>query len=331
MRALVVFWLLAPCFLTAQAPRVGVIDFYGLRRVTEKNLRTALGVREGEPIPPSKGDLEERLEHVPGVVRAHVQAVCCEGDQAILYVGIEEKGAPHFDYHPEPDGDIVLPEPIVDSYRQFLATLARAARAGPVSENLAQGHELSTDPAARALQERFPALAAEHLAALRRVLRESGDASQRACAAYLIGYAPAKRLVLDDLQYALRDPDESVRANAIRSLGAIAALAARDPGLGIRVEATWFVEMLNSVVWSDRIRAAEALVALTEGRSPFVLDQLRQRALPSLSDMARWRALDQALPAFLLLGRVAGVREAEIYAAWTASGRDALIERALKR
>jgi hypothetical protein len=265
------------------------------------------------------------------VVRAQVQAVCCAGDRAILYVGIEEKGAPHFEYLPEPEGEIVLPEPIVDSYRQFLAALARAARAGPVSENVAQGHELSTDTAARAFQEGFPALAAKHLDLLHRVLHESGDAFQRACAAYLIGYAPTQRLVVNDLQDALRDPDESVRANAIRALGAIAALAARDPDLGIRVEPTWFVEMLNSIVWSDRVRAAEALVPLTEQRSPYVLDQLRERALPSLAEMARWKSLDQALPAFLLLGRLAGLREAQIYAAWTGGGRDALIERALRR
>lgn len=325
------FGLLAPGFLAAQAPLVGVIDFYGLRRVTEKSLRAALGVREGDRMPPSKGDLEERLEHVSGVVRAHVQAVCCAGDRAILYVGIEEKGAPHFDYLPEPDGDVVLPEPIVDSYRHFLAALAAAARAGPVSENVAQGHELSTDPAARAFQERFRALAAEHLDLLRLVLRESGDAFQRACAAYVIGYVPTKRLVINDLQDALRDPDESVRANAIRSLGAIAALAVRSPDLAIRVEPTWFVEMLNSIVWSDRVRAAGALVPLTEQRSPYVLDQLRERALPSLAEMARWKTLDQALPAFLLLGRLAGLREAQIYAAWTGGDRDTLIERALKR
>jgi HEAT repeat protein len=316
--------------LALQAPRIGVVDFYGLRHVSGKRLREALTVREGDPLPASKGALEERLEHVGGVVRARLEAVCCEGDRAILYVGIEEKEAPHFEFKPEPSGDATLPEPVADSYRFLLAALERAARAGPVSENLLNGHALSSDPAVRAIQERLQYLAADHLDRIRRVLRESGDPSQRAAAAYVIGYAPTKRLVVEDLQSAMRDPDESVRANAIRSLAAIAALGARDKDLGIRVEPTWFIHMLNSLVWSDRTRAAAALVSLTEQRSPYVLDQIRETALPSLAEMARWKTLDHARPAFLVLGRVAGVPEAEIQAAWTRDNREAFIDRVLK-
>jgi hypothetical protein len=325
-----VLCLAAPGLLAAQAPRIGVIDFYGLRHVSGKRLREALAVREGDPLPASKGAVEERLEHVGGVVRARLEAVCCEGDRVILYVGIEEKEAPHFEFKPEPSGDAALPEPVSDSNRFLLAALERAARAGPVSENLLNGHALSSDPAVRAIQERLQYLAADHLDRIRQVLRESGDASQRAAAAYVIGYAPTKRLVVEDLQSAMRDPDESVRANAMRSLTAIAALGAQDKDLGIRVEPTWFIQMLNSLIWSDRTRAAAALVSLTEQRRPYVLDQIRETALPSLAEMARWKTLDHALPAFLVLGRVAGVPEGEIQAAWTRDNREAFIERILK-
>jgi hypothetical protein len=264
------------------------------------------------------------------VVHARLDAVCCEGDRVILYVGIEEKEAPHFEFKPEPSGDATLPEPVSDSYRFLLAALERAARDGPVSESLLHGHALSSDPAVRAIQERLQFLAADHLDRIRQVLRESGDASQRAAAACVIGYAPTKRLVVDDLQSAMRDPDESVRASAMRSLAAIAVLGALDKELGIRVEPTWFIQMLNSLVWSDRTRAAAALVSLTEQRRPYVLDQIRETALPSLAEMARWKTLDHALPAFLLLGRVAGVPEAEIQAAWTQGNREAFIDRVFK-
>jgi len=330
VRAFLVLCLAAPGLLAVQAPRIGVIDFYGLRHVSEKRLREALAVGEGDPLPASKGAVEERLEHVGGVVQARLEAVCCEGDRVILYVGIEAKEAPHFEFKPAPSGDASLPEPVADSYRFLLAALERAARAGPVSESLLNGHALSSDPAVRAIQERLQYLAADHLDRIRRVLRESGDASQRAAAACVIGYAPTKRLVVDDLQSAMRDPDESVRAGAIRSLAAIAVLGARDKDLGIRIEPTWFIQMLNSLVWSDRTRAAAALVSLTEQRSPYVLDQIRETALPSLAEMARWKTLDHALPAFLLLGRVAGVPEGEIQAAWTRDNREAFIDRALK-
>jgi len=175
-------------------------------------------------LPASKGDLEKRLLQVPGVVGARIEAICCAGNRAILYLGVEERGAAHVDFRPEPDGEATLPEPVADDYRFFLAALERAAREGPVSENLAEGHALSSDPAVRAIQERFAYLASDNLPRLRQVLRESGDPSQRAIAAYVIAYAPVKRLVVDDLQYAMQDPDETVRAHAIRSLAAIAAL-----------------------------------------------------------------------------------------------------------
>jgi hypothetical protein len=324
------FLCLAPGLLLAQAPRIGVIDFYGLRHVTEKQLRNALRVREGDPIPPSKGAVEERLERVSGVFRARLEAVCCQGEGAILYVGIEERGAPHFEFHPAPTGDASLPEPILDSYRGFLAAVERAVRAGPVSDNIAQGYALSSDPIARAYQEGFRMQAAAHLDVLRQVLQDSADASQRACAAYIIGYAPAKPALVNDLQYAMQDPNESVRANAAGSLTALAALAARESKYGIRVEPTWFIEMLNSLVRSDRTRAANALVALTEDRNPYALDQIRDRALDSLAEMARWKTLDQALPAFIVLGRVADIPEKQIQADWRKGNRDAVIEKALK-
>ena len=324
-----VFCLAAQGCLLAQAPRIGLIEFYGVRRVPEKQLRAALGVREGDPLPPSKGAVEERLRHVSGVVLARLEAVCCHSGSAVLYVGVEEKEAPHFEFRPEPGGDASLPEGALDAYSSFLVALERAARSGPVTENLAQGHELSSDPGARSLQEvLFVALARDHVDALRTVLHDSADGHQRACATYLLGYAPDKRLVIDDLQFALRDPDEAVRANAIRALTAIAALTERDPQQGVRVEPTWFIEMLNSLVRGDRVRSAQALVALTEKRSPFALDQIRERALDSLAGMARWKVLEDALPSFIVLGRAAGVSEDDIRRGWTAD-REALIHRAL--
>jgi len=114
------------------------------------------------------------------------------------------------------------------------------------------------------------------------------------------------------------------------SLAAIAVLGARDKDLGIRIEPTWFIQMLNSLAWSDRTRAAAALVALTEERRPYVLDQIRETALHSLAEMARWKTLDHALPAFLVLGRVAGVPEVAIQTEWTRGDRQAFIEGALK-
>src|SRR5712671_6192182 len=90
-------FLLVLASISAQDLRVGVIDFYGLRKTSESQLRKALGVREGDLLPASKGDAEAKLDQVSGVVESHLEAVCCDDGHTILYVGIEERGATHFD------------------------------------------------------------------------------------------------------------------------------------------------------------------------------------------------------------------------------------------
>jgi hypothetical protein len=311
----------------AQAPRVDVIDFYGLHKTPEAKVREAIGVKEGDPLPPSKGDAEERLDSIAGVAESHLEAVY-DAKKMILYAGLEERGAPHFDIREAPEGDMKLPEAITTEYRNFVEAAAAAARKNIVAEDLTQGHARSADPETRKVQDRFPLFATDHLAELRDVLRNSSDEDQRAIAAYIIGYAPNKRDVINDLQYALKDADAGVRANATRSLVAIEVLAKLDPKQGIRISPTWFIEMLNSLSWSDRNRAVGALQILTDQQDQSILDQIRDRALPSLIDMARWKTLAHALPPYLLLGRVAGLPEDQVQAAWSRGDREWLITQA---
>jgi len=264
-KGLVLVCLLAG-LLPAQGPEIGIIDFYGLRKVSEQEARAALGAREGGPLPRSKGDAEEAIENLPGVARAYLQAVCCDEGKAILYVGIEERGAPHFDYRNPPTDPVLLPEEIHQTYVHFLAALGEAVRTKDTAEDLTQGHSLMANPACRARQEEFVAEAGKHLEVIRDVLRNSMNEEHRAIAAYVIGYAPDKKAVVNDLLYALRDPDDTVRNNAMRSLAAIGVLARRKPSLDIRIPATWLIEMLNSIIWTDRSTAAVNLVNLTEDR-----------------------------------------------------------------
>jgi HEAT repeat protein len=162
------------------------------------------------------------------------------------------------------------------------------------------------------------------------VLRTAADPEQRQIAAELLGYAPNKRDVVPDLVEAVRDPDEGVRNNATRALWAIAVLGQRKPELGIRIDATPFITMLNSLVWSDRNKAAAVLSALTAGRATPVLARLRRQALPALVEMARWKSAGHAQAPFILLGRLAGLEEAAIGRAWTSGEREAVIARALE-
>jgi hypothetical protein len=128
----------------------------------------------------------------------------------------------------------------------------------------------------------------------------------------------------------LQDPEDRVRESAMRALKAVAIGAKLHPEQEIRIEPTWFVELMNSVVWSDRRNASLALLNLTEMRNPEALELIRQRALASVVDMARWHDLEHALPGFILVGRLAGLDERQIQAAWISGDREAVIRRALK-
>ena len=315
---------------TINAPRVGVLDYYGLRKVTPARIQRVLATREGDPFPASKGDVEERLEKIPGVIRSHLEAVCCDDGRSILFVGIEEKGAAHFEFRPAPTGEVRLPGDIVDAYHQFLTAAESAVRAGNAGEDLRSGHSLMADPDSRLLQLRFAVIAERDLPLLKDVLRNSANEEHRAVAAFIVGYAAKKQEAVDSLQQAIQDPDDSVRNNSMRALSAIGVLAAQHPELGIQISPTWFVEMLNSIVWTDRNKASLALVNLTDSRPERILTLLRERALPSLAEMARWKSLSHALAPYMLIGRIAGMTEQQIQDTWTNGEREAVIAKVLK-
>jgi hypothetical protein len=227
--------LFLPSVLWGGAPRIGIIDFYGLRTIPEARVRQALRLKEGDKLPRSKRAVEARLERIPGVIGAHLEEVCCEAGKFILYVGIEEQGAPKITFHPAPHGEAKLPKEIGQTAEAFGNALMKAVRKGDAQDDISNGHSLMSNPEARAQQERCLIYAGRDLELLRNVLHNSADADQRNVAAWVIGYAPVKRLVVGDLESAVYDSDEGVRNNAMRALGAIADLAARKPEQGIHV------------------------------------------------------------------------------------------------
>ena len=318
----------AVCPAAAQTPKIGDINFYGLRKLAPEKILSALELKSGAPLPSSKGELEDRLESMPGVAAARVEAVCCDGPNAILFIGIEERGSPHFDTRPAPAGTASLPEDVMAAYREYLGAVGRAAQLGNAAEDLTAGESHVADIPARLFEDRLAGLAADRLEVLREVLRSGAEPDERAVAAAVIGYAPDKQQAIKDLQFAMQDVEPAVRANAVRAMMAIAVLAQKRPELGLRIEPTWMVEMLNSIVLSDRQLAARALVALTEQPNAAALDLIRARALPALVDMARWKTLAYALPAFLLVGRASGVPERELLDQWQQGDRETTIEKA---
>lgn len=314
-------------------PRVGLIEIFGTHKVSESKILNAIALRPGDPIP-SRGDLEAQLDRVPGITGSRVEAVCCANSNPILYIGVEERDQPHLEYHPEPSGDATLPGDIETKYDALLDAIAGSVRGRNADEDLTNGYSLMADTEARELQQQLVQLVPANMKQIDDVLHNSADPEQRAAAAYALQYGPhtgrEAQLVGDDLQYALQDRDDNVRRNAILSIRAVLVGANIHPEQDIHIEPTWFVELMNSAVWSDRHDAALALLTLTEKRDPDTLQLIRQRALSSVIEMARWHDLEHALPGFLLAGRLAGMSDAEIQNAWDSGDRDPVLKAAMK-
>jgi len=312
-------------------PRIGLIEIYGAHKVSEQKILAALVAKVGDPLP-SREDAETRIDKVPGVLSSRVEAACCSERSMILYVGVEERDSPHLDYHDTPTAETALPATLLDGYRKLLDNAAASIRGHNADQDLTNGYSLMADPESRELQLSFLSAMAENLALVDRVLRKSADSEQRAAAAYLLQYGPrgprTSKIIVDALQYALRDREDEVRQNAVRALQAVAVGAKLHPDQEIQIQPTWFVELMNSVVWTDRHDATLALVNLTEARDPETLQLLRDRALSSVVEMARWHDLQHALPAFILAGRLAGLDENQIKAAWIGD-RESVLRQAL--
>jgi hypothetical protein len=307
-RVLVFLLLSIPARAQFQFPPVGIIDFYGLRTVNGQQVHDALHIAVGDAVMPhTLDDVERRLKTIPGVTDARLSLVCCHEERAMLFVGIAERGAPAIDFHAQPTGSARLPADVVQAGTDLEDAWSAAVLRGETREDDSQGHALSFDSTVHAIQERFIIYAARHRELLRDVLKSSADAKHRALAAQVLGYAADKQAIVPDLVYATRDPDRNTRNDATRALVVIAG-AVR----GIRIPAEPFIDLLNSVVWTDRNKAAGALAQLTASRDPALLSALRARALPSLIEMARWKSPAHAASSIVILGRIAGLSEKEI-------------------
>ncbi len=313
-------------------PSIGIIDSYGNRSYSQEKLAKILSVREGDPLPGSKQALEERLVEEKGVARANVESVCCDGGKAIFYIGIEERGQPHLDLREYPANEsLEMPGEVAEAYTKLITAAADAARAQQTAEDWTLGYSLMVHRETQVVQLALPELAERNQSMLRQILRDSADPDDRSVAAAILGYAPKSQGLIDDLQYALRDPEQSVRGAALRSLAPLTVYAQRNPQLGLRVLTTWFVEMLNSVSWQDRMNSMNLLMELTASREEYLMRHLRERGVGSLSEMAMWKHLPHALPAYILLGRTGALTDKEIQDSWSANQREATIRKIRKK
>ena len=319
-----------------QAFEIGIIDLYGVSKVSARDVRAALIFKEGDRImmadeePPGVKSSEERLMKLPGVARARIEVTCCDSGRVILFVGIQEKGAPTLHFRSAPKGSTRLPTDVIQAGEEFSKAFMSAVQRGDAGEDRSKGYSLMHDPATRAIQERFLEFAKRDPTLPRLVLRNSSDAGERALAAKVLGYVEDKQSVVPDLLRAMTDPDQEVRNSAMRTLLVFAETVPTPNGSTPRIPPGPFIELLNSLVWSDRNKASGALMALSARMDPKALAELRKSALTPLVEMARWKSAGHALPAFMILARLAGYSDEAANELWEDGNRKVVIEAAIR-
>jgi hypothetical protein len=313
-------------FLTPQTsnsfPPLGIIDFYGLRTVSEAQVLQVLPYHLGDTIDVGqfklqKHAVEQKLASIPGVVEAHLTLVCCNldspgGRKSILFIGIDETGNRCPEFQPVPTGSIRLTADVLTAGDDYEVAFEKAISAGEFGEDDSQGYALDDNPGGRAVQLQFLRLAEVHLANLKDVLHNSSDSHHRAIAAQVLGYVKDKQDIVPDLVAAMRDPDADVRNNASRALLVFGEFSPKPPAPKINVPPEPFIQMLNSCIWSDRNKSAGALAQLSEKRDPALLAELRKQALPALIEMANWKSSGHALDSLQILGRIGGLSDETI-------------------
>jgi hypothetical protein len=312
----IIFGLLICTNLAAQTVKIGTINVYGNRNISTDTILQRAEIAADDSISHTKlmyGTIENSILGIPGITQARTALVCCDKNGNYhLFIGVSENDSNMLFYRAAPTLRIKLPDKYTNAYAQFSDRLSDAIQRGEADETWSQGHSLIHYSPARKIQERYMIWADENFADLRKVLRSSAYETERATATQIIAYHFDKSEVVPELIYAVSDESDEVRNNAIKALTVLAHYASEHPGKKINIPYTPFVRLINSVVWSDRNKGLSVLLQLTRSRNQEMLNRLKETSLPALKEMAVWKSEPHALPAFVILARIAGIPEEKI-------------------
>jgi len=314
---------------------IGSIDFFGTTGVDVAAVTAALPVRAGDTIAPDtskdvKQRIVEAVTRAAGTPPSDVNLVCCDArGSAMIYIGLPGRNVREVPHRPAPRGEACLTADAMRLSAGAWDAMQKAITSGDAAEDFSTGYAVSHYPEYRKVQLAMRDYALAHEAAIRAALSGCADAEQRAVAAQLLGYANRSRAQIDALVGASRDPDPTVRNNAVRALGALAS--AKTQSYATRIPAAAFIPLLNSGTWEDRNKAGLLLSALIKAGDKSLLDQLRGSALDSLIEMARWHDPGHADVYRLLLGRLAGLDERRLNELVAAGDVETIVAAAQRR
>ena len=295
--------------------RIGEIEFFGINGFDTVSLRASMPSVVGRELSKAEVDQEkaairEAVTKVTGHSPTDIALVCCDArGMATVYIGLANPIAGgSFRYNKSPTGSVRLPDQAIRLYEATMELEVEVVQKNP-AEDRSKGYSLSLYPPLRAKQLSLREYAITHEELVRRVALRSADSKHRAIAAHIVGYARRSRPQINTLISASRDRDEGVRNNAVRALGVLVEAGAVNAKT---IPVGFLIDMLNSGTWTDRNKGGHLLTLLSKTRDPRLLHQLRVRALASIIEMARWRDPTHADDARLILGRVAGLPEAQL-------------------
>lgn len=309
--------LMLSCAGLCQERRLGVIDFFGYEGIDLAGVRSALPFHEGEVVPSAadprdrwKAAARDAITRTVGRPPTDVATVCCTGKgDWMIYIGLPGRSTVSLEYPPVRGRPLQLPAALLSLDAELNDAWVAAVMKGSAREEDATGYALSTDPALRSKQLELRELALKYEHEILDVLSHSSDSRQRAISATALGYTRQSNSQLAALVAASSDPESEVRNNAVRALG---VLLVAKPELRSKIPVDLFVNLLRSGSWTDRNKGSFLFLELTAGRDARILSALRTKALTALVEMAKWQEAGHALPARILLGRIAGLPEDRI-------------------
>jgi hypothetical protein len=302
----------APAFSQDESFNIAAIDFYGHTNVNVDQLRGKLPLREGDKFSPDSkakmvDEFKQAIKQATGREPTDIAPVCCDDrGRVTIYIGLRSEMTTQALYNRAPRGSARLPKAAIKVHRTAERAWLKAMGKGVSGEDDSQGYALSLDPETRAKEMALHAYVARHAAIVERVLVSARETKQRQIAAEMLGYAGRSRAQIRALIRASHDVDGGVRNNAMRALMVLARSSSEASAI---IPGECFVGLLNSGMWTDRNKSAALLGVLSQQRDSRLLACLREQALTSLVEMARWSYPGHADSARLMLGRIAGIDE----------------------
>lgn len=312
--------------VTTLTHRVGAIDVYGIGDSNLEEIRAKLPVREG--------DFSARLhfgqgrnaafEQATGHTPVYVAPICCdERNREWIFIGL---GGVEVQPSPAPTGTEILSQPLLDLYNELFLGLFSSISRGNALEEHSTGYALSKDPELRAIQLRMRETALRHEQELYTIAAQSAAATSRAAAVHFLGYAQRSPRQISALGSAARDADQNVRNNATRALS---VLLEAFPGDSKALDLDYFLDLMNSPIWTDRNKASMLLEQISRTRVRAILDRMQAKSREAFVEMARWKSPHRQA-AVQILARIGGMDESSLLDKTQHGLLDEILETALR-